>query len=389
MINWLREGRLSRIGTVIVDEAHERSTNIDFIMGYLKRELPRYPHLRVIITSATFNTEFYLEYFGGDKVERHGRSRPRKRLGTACRSSRTSTHPKTGKMTSSPGGRTRRFPLTPQNPRDPEAFIRAHWRTRYADPLSYPEDVSGEDDDGFTEDVWETTRKIMGLRYEESIPMDRWQERMPSEMAKFVIQLAKGLDQAGIFGDILGFLPTRKTIEPVCEEIERVLGRAYKNQVFPLISSLPKDKQKQALAKRRKGDARKIVISTNLAETSLTVEGVRFVVDSGIIAQSEWNPDLAKGGIPTKPHSQAGIKQRWGRVGRKAPGWVFPLYTKGQYLELAEDTPPGSTRDNLEALIMTAKMGGIDDVCISNGRPPSSRRPSSSISPQSRRAKSL
>ena len=59
MINWLREGRLSRIGTVIVDEAHERSTNIDFIMGYLKRELPRYPHLRVIITSATFNTDFY------------------------------------------------------------------------------------------------------------------------------------------------------------------------------------------------------------------------------------------------------------------------------------------------------------------------------------------
>ena len=99
--------------------------------------------------------------------------------------------------------------------------------------------------------------------------------------------------------------------------------------------------QRKALAKRRKGDPRKIVISTNLAETSLTVEGVRFVVDSGVIAQSEWDPELAQGGIPTKPHSQAGIKQRWGRVGRKAPGWVFPLYTKGQYLELAEDTRPG------------------------------------------------
>ena len=74
MINWLREGRLSRIGTVIVDEAHERSTNIDFIMGYLKRELDRYPHLRVIITSATFDTEFYQEYFGGPGGrQRHGR----------------------------------------------------------------------------------------------------------------------------------------------------------------------------------------------------------------------------------------------------------------------------------------------------------------------------
>ena len=68
MINWLREGRLSRIGTVIVDEAHERSTNIDFIMGYLKQELATYPHLRVIITSATFNTDFYQEYFGGPDV---------------------------------------------------------------------------------------------------------------------------------------------------------------------------------------------------------------------------------------------------------------------------------------------------------------------------------
>ena len=65
MINWLREGRLSTIGTVIVDEAHERSTNIDFIMGYLKKAIDRYPHLRVIITSATFDERFYQEYFGG------------------------------------------------------------------------------------------------------------------------------------------------------------------------------------------------------------------------------------------------------------------------------------------------------------------------------------
>jgi ribosomal protein S1/HrpA-like RNA helicase len=362
MINWLREGRLSRIGTVIVDEAHERSTNIDFIMGYLKRELPRYPHLRVIITSATFNTDFYLEYFGGEKIASVMDVPAEKTFGYGMPFFPNLDVPEDGEDDVLARWKDNALPLSSQNPRDTEAFIRAHWPARYADPLSYPEDVTSKDDDRHTEDVWETTRQIMDLRFEGSIPMDKWQERMPGEMAKFVIQLARGLDQAGIFGDILGFLPTRKTIEPVCEEIERALGRAYKDQVFPLISSLSKDRQRKALAKRRKGDARKIVISTNLAETSLTVEGVRFVVDSGIIAQSEWDPDLAKGGIPTKPHSQAGIKQRWGRVGRKAPGWVFPLYTKGQYLELAEDTPPGSTRDNLEALVMTAKMGGIDDV---------------------------
>ena len=362
MINWLREGRLSRIGTVIVDEAHERSTNIDFIMGYLKRELPRYPHLRVIITSATFNTDFYLEYFGGDKVASVMDVPAEKTFGYGMPFFPNLDAPEDGDDDILSRWEDEALPLSAQNPRDSETFIHTHWPVQYADPLSYPEDVTSKNDDKYQEDVWETTRTIMGLRYEGSIPMDKWRERMPDEMAKFVIQLARRLDQAGIFGDILGFLPTRKTIEPVCEEIERALGRAYKDQVFPLISSLPKDKQKKALAKRRKGDPRKIVISTNLAETSLTVEGVRFVVDSGIIAQSEWDPDLAKGGIPTKPHSQAGIKQRWGRVGRKAPGWVFPLYTKGQYLELAEDTPPGSTRDNLEALVMTAKMGGINDV---------------------------
>ena len=89
---------------------------------------------------------------------------------------------------------------------------------------------------------------------------------------------------------------------------------------------------------------------------------MRFVVDSGLIAQSERSPEVAQGGVRTQAHSQAGIRQRWGRVGRKAPGWVFPLYTKGQLLDLAEDTDPGSTRANLEQMVITAKLGGIDNV---------------------------
>ena len=362
MINWLREGRLSRIGTVIVDEAHERSTNIDFIMGYLKRELPRYPHLRVIVTSATFNTDFYLEYFGGPTKANVMDVPPEKTFGYGMPLFPNLDSPEEGEEDIVEQWADAALPLTKQSPRDEKDFIRTHWKTQFAEPLHFPDDLTRKAEDPFTEDVWDTTQHLLRLRYKGSIPIAEWQDRMPAEMAKFVIQLAQGLDDAGIFGDILGFLPTRRTIEPVCDEIEKALGRTYKDQVFPLISSLPKDRQKKALTKRRKGDARKIVISTNLAETSLTVEGVRFVVDSGIIAQSEWDPDLAKGTIPTKPHSQAGIKQRWGRVGRKAPGWVFPLYTKGQFLQLAEDTPPGSTRDNLEALVMTAKVGGIDDV---------------------------
>ena len=361
MINWLRDGRLSRIGTVIVDEAHERSTNIDFILGYLKRELPRYPHLRVIVTSATFNSQFYQEYFGGPDVANVMEVPAEKAFGYGMPlfpelDAVADDEPEVAERWSDDS-----LPLSDENPRTKRGFITKHWPPE--GPPFDASDVKDESEIGDREDVRGTTEKLFDLRYQKKkIPIDQWREQMPEELTEFVIDLAKGLDREGIFGDILGFLPTAKTIEPACEEIARRLGSKYRGHVFRLISSLPKDRQLKALAKRRKGDPRKIVISTNLAETSLTVEGVRFIVDSGIIAQSEWDSDLAKSNIPTKAHSQAGIKQRWGRVGRKAPGWVFPLYTKGQYLELAEDTPPGSTRENLEALVMTAKMGGIDDV---------------------------
>lgn len=362
MINWMREGRLSRIGTVIVDEAHERSTNIDFIMGYLKRELARYPHLRVIITSATFNTDFYQEYFGGPEVAEVMDVPAEKSFGYGMPLFPALDTAEDGEDDIYDRWTDESLPLSRQVPRSEDAFIRQHWPTRYAPPLGDDDVAEGAGAEEQGEDVWETTAKLIDLRYDGHVPVEEWRERMPGELAKFVIELARGLDEQGIFGDILGFLPTRRTIEPVVEEIKRALGRAYHEHVFSLISTLSPEEQRRALAKRRKGDPRKIVISTNLAETSLTVEGVRFVVDSGVIAQSEWDPELAQGAIPTKPHSQAGIKQRWGRVGRKAPGWVFPLYSKGQYLDLAQDTPPGSTRENLEALVMTAKMGGIDDV---------------------------
>jgi ribosomal protein S1/HrpA-like RNA helicase len=365
MINWLREGRLSKIGTVIVDEAHERSVNIDFILGYLNRELHRYPHLRVIVTSATFSVPFYEEYFGGpDRV--HTMEVPAvKTVGYGMPLFGALDVPAEGEehlLEEGSGWSDPSLPLTREDPCDTERFIRAHWPVRLAPPLS-GDDAVDSDDAGREEDLedlWETTRKLIPLRYTGEVPVDQWKDQMPEVLASFVIDLARGLDEADVFGDILTFLPTTRTIESACAAVEAALGDAA--DVFPLISTLDRKRKEEALAARCKGDRRKIVISTNLAETSLTVEGVRFVVDTGIIAQSEWDPELAEGGIPTRQHSQAGIKQRWGRVGRNAPGWVFPLYTKGQYAALAEDTPPGSTRENLEQLVLTAKMGGIDDV---------------------------
>jgi len=367
MINWLREGRLSRIGTVIVDEAHERSTNIDFIMGYLCRDLSKYPHLRVIITSATFNTAFYEEYFGGPDVVAVKEVPAVKTVGYGMPlfpGLDTPTEPEQA-FFSDTGWGSDLWPIVTEPTLDERRFIRTHWPTRLAPPLKNTEvldkrPVAEGGDLGYEEDLHATTEKLLALRFEGSVPVEEWKERMPDVLADFVIDLVVGLDQHEIFGDILGFLPTGKTIDYACEKIRAAVGG--RADVFGLLSTLPDKQKEEALSARMKGDKRKVVISTNLAETSLTVEGVRFVVDSGLIAQSEWNPELATGGIPTKPHSRAGIKQRWGRVGRKAPGWVFPLYTKQQYANLDEDTSPGSARENLEALLMTARLGGIDDV---------------------------
>jgi HrpA-like RNA helicase len=369
MINWLREGRLSTIGTVIVDEAHERSTNIDFIMGYLKKAVDRYPHLRVIITSATFDERFYQEYFGGKgKVEI---------VDVPAVKSIGYGFPLFPDLDAAVlGGESvaeawsdvfkKELPLRQiDNPADRE-FVTRHFQ-ELAPPLKASEVAKGHEADiGWPEDLHDTTEKLVPLRFQGFVPEHQWKDKMPQVLGEYIVKLVKGLDQTGVFGDILGFLPTGKSIEEAVTIIKDGLGIRDEPDdpatVYALLSSLEGEKKVKALAAQGKGDKRKIVISTNLAETSLTVEGVRFVVDSGLIAQEQWDPAVAQGGIPTIAHSQAGVRQRWGRVGRKAPGWVFPLYTKAQFLALRQDTPPGSARSNLEQLIMTAKLGGIDDV---------------------------
>jgi HrpA-like RNA helicase len=369
MINWLREGRLSTIGTVIVDEAHERSTNIDFIMGYLKKAIHRYPHLRLIITSATFDERFYQEYFGGEGKVEVVDVPAVKSIGYGF-----PLFPDLDAAAADGGSVAeawsdvfkKELPLRQVGDPAGREFVTRHFQ-ELAPPLKASEVANGNEADiGWVENLHDTTEKLVPLRFQGSVPEHQWKDKMPQVLGEYIVKLVKGLDQAGIFGDILGFLPTGRSIEEAVAIIKDGLGiRGEEDDpatVYALLSSLAGAEKEKALAAQGKGDKRKIVISTNLAETSLTVEGVRFVVDSGLIAQEQWDPAVVQRGIPTIAHSQAGVRQRWGRVGRKAPGWVFPLYTKAQFLALRQDTPPGSARSNLEQLIMTAKLGGIDDV---------------------------
>lgn len=351
MLNWLRDGRLNRIGTVIVDEAHERSPNIDFIMAYLRASIDRYRHLRVIITSATFDVEFYEDFFGGaSRVETMNVLAPKdfgygaplfpsesEREILACACERDANE---------------RLPHAETS--DYAAWVRfpQHWpeHRRYGPRF----------EDGFQEDLWDTTEKLHKLRADGLVAMtEKWRTSMPELLPQQVIRLANGLDAHGIFGDILAFLPTEQTINTAVDTIREGISTA-RADVYALLASTEKHDKEAALAPRPRMAKRKIVVATNLAETSLTVSGMRFVVDSGLICQSDWNPLTASGTVPTKPHSQAGIRQRWGRVGRDGPGWVFPLYSRAQFDVLRKNTPPESTRTNLEALVIKAKACGID-----------------------------
>lgn len=357
MLNWLSEGRLNKIGTVIVDEAHERSTNIDLIMGYLKREIDRYPHLRVIVTSATFDVDFYEDYFGGPAKVSRKEVPAKKAFGYG-----SPLFPSVGGVLQcgcEPDDQGQ--PVHPETS-DFDEWRKIHWPKKdQFGPI--PEDGSER------EDLWKTTALLHDLRYAKPLPDALWVPEIASKVRKqialdlagHVSLLVKTLYERDIDGDILAFLPNNQLIDAAIKQLQRTIDPDTAD-IFALIQSVPTAQKEAALEARPRGAKRKVVVSTNLAETSLTVSGVRFVVDSGLTTQGAWDPTMASKSVPTILHSQAGVRQRWGRVGRDAPGWVFPMYTRGQFDVLARNTPPGSTRENLEQVLVKAKAGGIDDV---------------------------
>lgn len=312
LINWLGDGSLERFSVVVIDEAHERSRNIDLILGILRAELPRRPHLRVIIASATIDADFFVEYFGGpDRVAK--------------------------------------------------VNIDAKKEFGYGVPLWPGEEVELDHEDwqkvyqGKT--LRDLTRRFAELRIQsnvEDVPkVNAWKERMPELLVEQVAAIVGGTDG----GDVLAFLPATQMIEDAVVALEKKLGPEI--DVYPLYRGVSEKIQTAAREARSPGSRRRVVVATNIAETSLTLEGMTFVVDSGLITQSSWDVASASKTLFPVPHSQDGVRQRWGRVGRKAPGWVFPLYTREQYESLPAHTPPESVREDLEGFVLQAAAVGI------------------------------
>jgi ATP-dependent helicase HrpA len=268
---------LSEYDTIIVDEAHERSLNIDFVLGLLKTLLKKRRDLKLIITSATIDTEKFSRAF------------------------------------------------------DDAPVIEVSGRLYPVDVGYFPDDPSfATAPDEPNDDMTHVETAVAAIRR---------------------------LKRRGPFGDILVFMPTEQDIRETCEILEG--DGAPGERVMPLFARLTADEQARVFA-RTKG--RKIIVATNVAETSLTIPGIRYVVDSGLARVSQYNPRTRTTALPVEPISRSSADQRKGRCGRVENGVCIRLYSEEDYLSRPLFTPPEILRSNLAEVIlrMTAlKLGDM------------------------------
>lgn len=260
---------LDQYDTIIIDEAHERSLNIDFILGYLKQILKKRPDLKVIITSATIDVERFSKHFNNAPIiEVSGRT----------------------------------FPV----------------ETRYR-PLVQDTDADLDQIEGIFAAVDEL--------------------------------VAEGL------GDILIFMNGEREIRDTAEQLSR---RNYRDtEILPLYARLSYGEQSKVFHSHR---GRRIVLATNVAETSLTVPGIRYVIDPGTARISRYSYRTKVQRLPIEPISQASANQRQGRCGRVGPGICIRLYDEADFNNRPAFTDPEILRTNLASVILQMLAIGLGDI---------------------------
>ncbi len=272
---------LAAYDTIIVDEAHERSLNIDFLLGYLKQLLPKRPDLKVIVTSATIDAERFAHHFGTE-------------VGSTL-------HP--APVIDVKG---RMFPV----------------ELRYRPLKSGPEESDDEE-----------------------------------ELEDAIVAAAEDVWREGP-GDILVFLPGEREIRETAELLRTSLARRpYANavEILPLFARLSVTEQQRVFAPSR---GRRVVLATNVAETSLTVPGIRYVIDAGLARMERYSLRTKTTLLQIEKVSQAAARQRAGRCGRVAEGICVRLYSEDDFAARPEFTEPEILRSSLAAVIL--RMAALD-----------------------------
>ncbi|MBK9130779.1 MAG: ATP-dependent RNA helicase HrpA [Gammaproteobacteria bacterium] len=266
----LRQDRnLLAYDTLIIDEAHERSLNIDFLLGYLKQLLPRRPDLKLIITSATIDPERFARHFDGAPIlEVSGRSYP----------------------------------------------VEIRYR---------PSTANATEDDGAQQRILEAT----------------------DELAR------EGP------GDILIFLPGERQIRETAEALRK--HHPPRTEIIPLYARLSAAEQGRIFCPGRE---RRLILATNIAETSLTVPGIRYVIDTGLARISRYSHRAKVQRLPIEPIARSSADQRAGRCGRVAPGVCLRLYAEEDYLARPAHTPPEILRTNLASVILQMRALQLGEI---------------------------
>jgi len=300
--------------TLIIDEAHERSLNIDFLLGYLTNLLPRRPDLKVIITSATIDSERFARHFapGGPVAE--------------------DSASEGAKADDDAGTEATRGPGRPVAP-----VVEVTGRT-------YPVEV----------------------RYRPLAGANKGDEK---DLMTGIVEACDELMREG-HGDVLVFLSGEREIRDAVESLEVHLGPRVRDsrhpqavELLPLYSRLSAAEQHRVFASH---SARRIILATNVAETSLTVPGVHYVVDPGTARISRYSKATKVQRLPIEPISQASARQRAGRAGRLADGIAIRLYAEDDFEARPSFTEPEILRTSLASVLLHMISVGVvsspDDV---------------------------
>ena len=312
-----RDRRLLAYDTLILDEAHERSLNIDFLLGYLRELLPRRPDLKVIVTSATIEPERFAEHFA----------------------------------LPGPDGKAVPAPIVEVSGRTYPVEI----RYRPLEP-----DAPGDDDE--VDDADDPDHEVV----------HRVEARDQTEA------ILDGVRELGreVPGDVLVFLSGEREIRDTADAL-RAAPDLRDLEVLPLYARLPTAEQQRVFeptGPSKSGARRRVVLATNVAETSLTVPGIRYVIDPGTARISRYSRRTKVQRLPIEAISQASAAQRAGRCGRVADGICIRLYSERDFAARPRYTDPEILRTNLAAVMLQMAALRLGDIASFGFLDPPERR---------------